>query len=253
MDIDDTFLKRYISYLCIRIKNRQNPSLHSLFNRKEDHVYQDEDNSKAMYMLYEAHEFQRFRHLQARYLGIITRLSMFIEMRDLFATGHTVRISRYAVAVAKALGWRREKIEEFEIGAHLHDIGKLCVTESVLNKAGRLTLQEIRQIRRHTQTGASLLMRIDFLRPVIPYVLYHHERYDGNGYPFRMSGRAIPVEGRIMAMIDAFDAMINPRPYRKAMPADSAIEELNKQKGRQLDPDVVDIFIEVLNKGVATA
>ena len=89
-------------------------------------------------------------------------------------------------------------------------------------------------------------MKIDFLRPIIPYVLYHHERYDGKGYPFRLSGKDIPVEGRILAVIDTFDALINPRPYREAMSREMAMDELILQKGEQLDPDVVDIFVEVL-------
>ncbi len=149
--------------------------------------------------------------------------------------------------------WKQDRTEELEIGAHLHDIGKVCITESVLNKTGKLTSQEMRQIRRHTRIGASMLMRTDFLRPIIPSVLYHHERYDGKGYPFRLSGKDIPVEGRILAVLDTFDALINPRPYRTAMSGDMAIDELNKQKGYQLDPDVVDIFTEVLRKGVTMA
>jgi len=94
-----------------------------------------------------------------------------------------MRLSKYAVAIAKELYWRQDRIEELEIGAHLHDIGKICITEAVLTKTGRLTSQELRQIRRHTRIGAGMLMKIDFLRPIIPYVLYHHERYDGKGYP----------------------------------------------------------------------
>lgn len=253
MYIDDTYLRRYVSNLCMQIKNRQSPTLQLLFRQRDDSNHPCEVRESVPYLPGEAHESQRFRHLQANYLGIITRLSMCIEMRDPLAAGHTMRLSRYAAAIAEALCWRRERTEELEIGAHLHDIGKVCVTEYVLNKAGRLTSQEMRQIRRHTRFGASMLAKIDFLRPVIPYVLYHHERYDGNGYPFRLSGKDIPVEGRILAVIDTFDALINPRPYRKAMSNDMAIDELNNQKGCQLDPDVVDIFIEVLRKGVVMA
>ncbi|MDZ4383981.1 MAG: HD domain-containing phosphohydrolase, partial [Nitrospirota bacterium] len=93
------------------------------------------------------------------------------------------------------------------------------------------------------------LMKIDFLRPIIPYVLYHHERYDGKGYPFRLSGKDIPVEGRILAVIDTFDALISPRHYREAMSREMAMDELILQKGQQLDPDVVDIFVGVLRQG----
>ncbi len=252
MQIDDNYLRRYVSSLCMQVKYRQSPSLHCLF-RHEDDSNRPYEVRDSVAFIGEAHEFQRFRQLQARYLGTITRLSLHIEMRDPLAVGHTLRLSKYAVAIAKELYWRQDRIEELEIGAHLHDIGKVCIAESVLNKTGKLTSQELRQIRRHTRIGASMLMKIDFLRPIIPYVLYHHERYDGKGYPFRLSGKDIPVEGRILAVIDTFDALINPRPYRKAWTSDIAIDELNKQKECQLDPDVVDIFTEVIRKGVVMA
>lgn len=254
MYMDDRYLKRYVSSLCMQIRNRQSPNLQSLFRRRNDDPdHLCEVREPVAYLSEEAYEHQRFRQLQARYLDIITRLSLHIEMRDLLAIGHTFRISKYAAAIARDLGWRRDRIEMLEIGAHLHDIGKVCITESVLNKKGRLTSQELKQVRRHTKIGASMLMKVDFLRPVIPYVLYHHERYDGKGYPFRLSGREIPVEGRILAVIDIFDALVNPRPYRKALPTDMAIEEIKKQKGYQIDPDVADIFIETLQKEEITA
>lgn len=248
MYIDDTYLRRYVSNLCIQVRNRKSPDLQPLFKNNNGCNHYCKVEESAAFLSDDAYESQRFRQLQAKYLGIIRRLSMYIEMRDPLATGHTVRLSKYAVAIAEALCWRRERIEEMEMGAHLHDIGKVCVEESVLNKTGTLTSKELRQIRRHVRIGAGMLMNIDFLRPIIPSVLYHHERYDGMGYPFRLSGKNIPVPGRIMAVIDTYDALINPRPYREAMPVDMAMDEINRQKGYQLDPDVVEIFIEVLHK-----
>ena len=248
MYIDDTYLRQYVSNLCIQIKNRQRPNLYYLFRQEDETVRFCGVKDSVAYLSFEAHEFQRLRQLQSKYLSIITRLSLHIEMRDSLAAGHTLRLSRHAVAIAKELCWKQDRIEELEIGAHLHDIGKVCITEPVLNKTGKLTSHELRQIRRHTRIGANMLMEIDFLRPIIPCVLYHHERYDGKGYPFRISGKDIPVEGRILAVIDTFDALINPRPYRNAVSADIAIDELSRQKGYQLDPDVVDIFTEVLRR-----
>lgn len=249
MHIDDTYLRRYVSDLCMQIRNRKSPNLQPLFKNNSSYNHYCKVEESAAFSTDDAYESQRFRQLQVEYLEIITRLSMCIEMRDLLAFGHTTRLSKYAVAIAEALCWRRERIEELEIGAHLHDIGKVCVEESVLNKTGTLTPKELRQIKRHVRIGASMLMKIDFLRPMVPYVLYHHERYDGKGYPFRLSGKNIPPAGRILSVIDTYDALINPRPYRKAMSDDRAIDELNRQKGHQLDPDVVDIFIDVLHKG----
>ncbi len=261
MNIDDTYLRRYIRNLSIKIKYRQSPNLLCLFRYRNvpDDLCEVREaaTSQSAYMVPfissdEAFESQRIRQLQARYRETITRLSTCIEMRDPLGGGHAVRVARYAAAIAQALCWRREKIEELDIGAYLHDIGKICITEAILNKSERLSMKEIRQIRRHTRVGASMIMKIDFLRPIIPYVLYHHERYDGKGYPFRLSGKDIPVEGRIMAVADTFDAMTNVRPYRKAMLFDMVIEEMNKLSGRQLDPDVLAIFIELLGKGEIT-
>lgn len=257
MNIDDTYLRRYIKNLSIKIKYRQSPNLLCLFRQADVASDLCEVNEAAppqsayltpFISTDEAFESQRIRQLQVRYRDTITRLSTYIEMRDPLGTGHAVRVARYAVAIAKALCWRREKIEELDIGAYLHDIGKICVTEEILNKSERLTIKEMRQIRRHTRVGAGMIMKIDFLRPIIPYILYHHERYDGRGYPFRLSGKDIPVEGRILAVADTFEAMMNVRPYRKAMSSELAIEEMEKLSGSQLDPDVLSIFTELLGK-----
>lgn len=257
MNIDDIYLRRYVKNLSIKIKHRQSPNLLCLFGYKDVSPYLSEVRevipSQSTYMIPfissdEPYESQRIRQLQVRHRDTIRRLSTYIEMRDPLSDGHAVGVAKYAVAIAQALCWRREKIEELDIGAHLHDIGKICITETILNKSERLTMKEVRQIRRHTRVGAGMLMKIDFLRPLIPYVLYHHERYDGKGYPLRLSGKEIPVEGRILAVADTLDAMINVRPYRKAMSVDTAVEELQKMSGSQLDPDVVAIFIELLGK-----
>lgn len=253
MGISDSYLKRYINRLYIQIKNHQPPSLHLLFNYKEDRDYAGLVRDSYIYRPTGAYELQRVRHLQAKYLDLLTRFSMHIEMRDSCATGHTTRLSRYAVAIAKALCWRHERIEEMELGAYLHDIGKICVSESILNKNGRLTSREFKQVKRHVWIGASMIMKIDFLRPLIPFILYHHERYDGKGYPFKLGGKEIPIEGRIMAVIDTYDALVNQRPYRSPISDRDAIDELSRQKGYQLDPDLVDIFIDVLRKGIPTA
>ena len=248
MNIDDTYLRRYVTNLCLQVRQRQSPNLYFLFRREGCSGQYSYRWDTTSHLSDEAHEVQRFRQLQAKHLEMIMRLSLHVEMRDPFAEGHTHRLSGYAVAIAKELYWRQDKIEELEIGAHLHDIGKICIAESVLKKTDKLSSQELRQIRRHSRIGAGMLMKIDFLRPIVPYVLYHHERYDGKGYPFRLSGKDIPVEGRIMAVVDTFDALVNSRPYRKAMSPEMAIDELITQKEHQLDPDVIDIFIDVLRK-----
>jgi len=252
MAISEAYIKKYISRLHMQIKNQETPSLHHLFRCRED-SYLPIMKDPFIYKPTEAHEIQRIRHLQARYLGLIIKLSTCIEMRDVYAAGHTRRLSRYAVAIGKTLGWRPERIEELELGAHIHDIGKICVAEDILNKRGKLTPKEFKQVKRHVWIGATMLMRTDFLRPLIPYILYHHERYDGKGYPFKFKGKDIPIEGRIMAVIDTYDALISKRPYKEALPREEALKEMDRQRGLQLDPDMVDIFFEALNKGIPEA
>lgn len=252
MAISDAFIKKYIGRLYMQIRNQQTPSLHHLFRCRDD-SYTPIMKDPFAYKPTEAYEIQRIRHLQARYLGLIIKISAYIEMRDRYTAGHTKRLSRYAMAIGKTMGWRSERIEELELGAHLHDIGKICVAEDILNKQGRLTPREFRQVKRHVWMGATMLMRTDFLRPLIPFILYHHERYDGNGYPFKFKGKNIPIEGRIMAVIDTYDALISKRPYREALSKEEAMKEMDKERGLQLDPDIVDIFFETLNNGMSTA
>ena len=154
-----------------------------------------------------------------------------------------------ALAIGGRLGLDGEELEELGLGARLHDVGKLAVSHGVLLKAGALTTAELVQIRAHPSAGARLVASSDDLRRALPYVLYHHERWDGAGYPEGRSAEEIPLGARILAVADAFDAMTSDRPYRRALPVGHALAELFRCAGSQFDPGVVNAFLEAWERG----
>jgi len=180
----------------------------------------------------------RTAHLQT-----VIMLANVIEARDPYTAGHLERVRRLALNLAFALDWKNEDIVILEFGAILHDIGKIIVPSRVLKKTGPLDEDEWKLMRQHPEVGAKMLEGVDHLRTAIPYVLYHHEWWNGTGYPNGMSGEKIPREGRWLAIVDAFDAMTTNRPYHISMMAKEAIEEIRQNRGVYFDPDMVDAFI----------
>ncbi len=176
---------------------------------------------------------------------MLSMLSGAIEARDPYTRGHSARVTALAEAVARKLGWSEERLASLRLGGPLHDIGKLAVSDEVLRKAGRLDDHELAQIREHPKTGARLILRIAALRDAIPYVLYHHERWDGAGYPSGKAGEEIPLEARVLAVADAFDAMTSDRPYRRALTHEEALAEVERCAGTQFDPQIASIFLEL--------
>jgi putative nucleotidyltransferase with HDIG domain len=168
-----------------------------------------------------------------------------IEARDPYTRGHSTRVTELAEAVARAMGWSEERIASVRLGGPLHDIGKLAVSQDVLHKEGELDEAELAEIREHPKTGARLLLRVAALRAAIPYVLYHHERWDGRGYPSGKPGEEIPLEARVLAIADAFDAMTSDRPYRRALTRAEALAEVGRCAGTQFDPRIAEVFLEL--------
>ena len=168
-----------------------------------------------------------------------------IEARDPYTRGHSSRVTALAEVVARHLGWSEEKLASLRIGGPLHDIGKLGVSDEVLRKEGRLDDGELAQIREHPKIGARMLLRMAALREAIPYVLYHHERWDGHGYPSGKAGEEIPIEARVLAVADAFDAMTSDRPYRRALSRTEALAEVERCAGTQFDPEIARLFLEL--------
>jgi putative two-component system response regulator len=177
-------------------------------------------------------------------VSALASLSAAIEARDPYLRGHSARVTAYAEALARRLGWAGQKLEDLRLGGSLHDVGKMSVPEHVLRKPGPLADSEAAALRRHPAEGVRLIVGIARFRPALPYVLFHHERWDGAGYPTGRAGREIPVEARILALADAFDAMISTRPYRPALPLDYALGEVERGAGTQFDPDLAGVFLE---------
>jgi response regulator RpfG family c-di-GMP phosphodiesterase len=187
--------------------------------------------------------------LQASYLQAIRALANAIEARDAGTAGHTDRVSRLATLVATQLGWSPKRLRDLSMGCVLHDIGKIGVPDSILNKAGRLTDEERDQMNNHPMVGLKIINGIDLLRPAVPYISSHHERFDGLGYPRGLAGEEIPLEGRLLAVVDTFDAILSDRPYRKGAPLVVALRELILHRDSQFDPRMVDVFIDLLKTG----
>jgi HD-GYP domain-containing protein (c-di-GMP phosphodiesterase class II) len=167
-----------------------------------------------------------------------------IESRDPYTGGHCRRLAEHAGTVAQHLALPPQEIEVVRLGAALHDMGKIVVPDSVLKKPGKLTPEEYTIIKQHCYSGGQICKRVGFLMDAYPIVYHHHERWDGKGYPDSLKGERIPLGARIVAVIDAFDAMTTDRPYRDAMPYDAAMDILRDGAGKQWDPMVVNVLLE---------
>jgi cyclic di-GMP phosphodiesterase len=181
--------------------------------------------------------------IEELFLGGVQALAQALEAKDAYLRGHSLRVSDYAVAIARSVGMDAQTIDTISLGGHLHDIGKIGVSEEVLHKAGRLTDQEYRHIMEHTVIGARILGPLLRDDPnVIAIVRSHHERIDGRGLPDGLKGDTIPPLVAIVSVADAFDAMTSERPYRHALPVERALDELRLQRGIQWSPMAVDGF-----------
>lgn len=184
-----------------------------------------------------------YQVLQDPNAAAIQSLAAAVDAKDRYTCGHSERVAAYAIEIGKALDVPPEMQTSLNIAGLLHDLGKIGVPDSVLNKPGSLTAEERETIKRHSSVGGNILRRAPQLDVIIPAVIYHHERWDGKGYPDGLVGEAIPLIARIMGVADAFDAMTSERPYRKAMSVDAALMELTVGAGKQFDPAVVEAFV----------
>jgi len=182
-------------------------------------------------------------------LSTIYALAATVDARDHHTYGHSRTVSNYAVDIGEAIELPPERLSTLHTAALLHDIGKIGISDEVLNKSGVLSEEDWKPVYSHPTLGVSILKHIDGLAACLPGIQYHHERYDGTGYPSSLKGNNIPLDARIIAIADAYEAMTSPRPYREGtLTLKEAIEELERNKGTQFDPELVDVFINTIKK-----
>jgi len=190
------------------------------------------------------------RRIEDLFLASIQSLADSLEVRDTYTHGHSIRVSRYSTLIARELHMAEATVRQVELGGRVHDVGKIGVREAVLNKAGPLTEDEYQHIMEHPMVGWRILQPLLVEHPVaLNIVRNHHERWDGRGLPDRLQAESIPFEARIAAVADTFDAMTSRRPYRPDLPVDATVRELQRCRGTQFDPQVVEAFTALIGRG----
>ena len=187
-----------------------------------------------------------YTQLQNEYIESIEVLRQTVDAKDPYTRGHSDRVSDYSVLIGKALGLGEKDIKTLKIGGLFHDIGKIGVPDHILLKPGKLTDDEYSEIKNHPSIGAHILSTATIFSDLIPIVKYHHERYDGFGYPCKLKGNEIPYLARIAAVADTYDAMTSKRPYRDALPLDVVKAEIERCSGSQFDPEIAKVFLDLL-------
>jgi len=236
--------------ICIPIESRRGIIGVVSISTKGAYSYEEDDMRRLMLVvdnLAIAMENARlFEELRTANFETMMALAQALETKDVYTRGHSERIVKLGVAVARRLGLPEENRELLKYAAILHDIGKIGIPDSILNKPGRLTDEEYRLVKEHPAIGAEIVKQVKALEPVASIILQHQERWDGKGYPYGMKGEDIPMEARIISVLDAYDAMTSDRSYRKALPVQTAIAELKRCSGTQFDPKVVNAFLAEL-------
>ncbi len=180
--------------------------------------------------------------------GIMLALNMMLDLKDLKTGLHATRLAEWAVRVAEQLGVGNEELRDIELASLLHDVGKIGVPDALLQKPGQLTDEEYALVRKHPEYGWAILRNVPGFERASLLVLHHHECYDGAGYPAGLVGDEIPLGARIVAVVDAFDAMLSNRSYRKGLPLEEAVSRLQSSVGTQFDPQIVTHFVNLVTK-----
>ena len=187
-----------------------------------------------------------YHNIRENYLKTVRAFALAVEAKDEYTHGHSENVMKFTVMIAKHLKLPPAEIEQFQYAGLLHDIGKIGVSETILNKPDKLTPSEFNEIKKHPELGAKIIAEVPFLNSLVPFVLHHHEFFAGGGYPDGIAGKEIPFGARILSVADAFEAMTSDRPYRKAMHQDTAVSILETQRGIQFDPEIIDAFFSAL-------
>lgn len=253
-------LRGAVNLLCVPIPGRERTTgvlmvvkkdAHGAFKASEVEMV-DELAAQASMAAEQAMLFAKLRtyaeEVEAGYDSTLKVLSAALDTKDQDTQGHSERVARLTVALARAMDVPGERLVDIERGALLHDVGKIGVPDEVLRKPASLNEREWEAMQKHPLLAGLMVSKVGFLEGALPILLYHHERYDGSGYPFGLEGHAIPLEARIFAVVDAYDAMTSDRPYRKAMPHADALAEIHRNAGVHFDPQVVEAFTKVITR-----
>lgn len=192
----------------------------------------------------------REKNIEQRQLfkNITKGLSKVIEAKHTDIQEHSANVGKYASLIAKEVGFSEEEIESIKIAGYLHDIGKVGIKDSILNKQGELTKEEYDHVKKHPLISANILVEIKEYGSIVSSIQYHHERFDGKGYPDGLKGKSIPIGARILAVADAYDDLSSDRPYHKVYKKEKINAELAASKGKQFDPEIVDVFMKIIEK-----
>lgn len=180
---------------------------------------------------------------------MVEALAAALDAKNPWTHGHSERVAEFSLRIAKGMGLSEEEQVRIHIGGHLHDIGKIGIPDSILNKTGKLTEAEFSMMRKHPEIGDDIMGKIKIFTPILDIVRSHHERFDGSGYPDGLRGKEISIGARIVAVADAFDAMTSVRPYRAALGLEAALEEILRCRGTQFDPEIVEELFFLAQKG----
>ncbi|MBN3554783.1 HD domain-containing protein [Fictibacillus nanhaiensis] len=220
-------------------------------NAKVNDLYSDEFSKLIKGFNHMAQAIQSREHENKQLLeSFFATMAATLDARDPYTAGHSLRVADYAMKIGQMAGLPFQQLVQLRKAALLHDIGKIGIPDVVLLKEAKLTSEEFEQIKKHPVIGADILAQVqpfDAMQPLLPGVRYHHERYDGKGYPEQLAGENIPIFGRIIAVADAYDAMTSDRPYRKGMTHEKALAILEEGKGTQWDPYLAQLFIEEMS------
>lgn len=189
-----------------------------------------------------------YHNIRDNYLKTIRAFALAVEAKDEYTHGHSENVMNYAVLIAKQLELPHQEVERVKYAGLLHDIGKIGVSEYILNKPGKLTPQEFHEIKKHPELGSRIISDVPFLKSFAPLVLHHHEFFGGGGYPHGIAGEEIPFGARILAVADAYEAMTSDRPYRRSLSREVAFSILETQRGIQFDPSIVDAFLALMRE-----
>lgn len=213
-------------------------------NDLKDHEIEVINNilSQAGIVIDNAHLIEETREI---HFDIVKSLVKAIEGKDKYTKGHSERVSFYSTIIANELELSHDNLKKLQMAAVLHDVGKIAVPENILNKEGKISDEEFAEIKKHPSNGYTIVSQIKNMKEIAVIIKYHHERWDGKGYPEGIAKEEIPLESRIISVADAYDAMTSDRPYRKGMGHEKAIEELKKNREKQFDSEIVDIFCEI--------